>query len=256
MCLSAAQSQANTTSTSHIAKKKDNELNRKDMMPTLSLSANIEYVFDNCKYGVFFLPRCSSVPCKYHFRVTNRGQRFHQLFWCSEGQSPFRHWAKGSPRDSKARSTLSPEATGPPVFSLSPTRLELSPGQSADMVLEGSSEVPKVSKRKQKESSIEWVCRRESRLSHCAGGKKIYIFLNHKNKVLKTNLDKFCLWCNLWCRNNKNDSQKRPPKLHPEAVVHQGALGSVESSMEGVWPREQKRLHRNAYVMAVLCHLR
>lgn len=52
--------------------------------------------------------------------------------------------AKCSPRDLKGRSTLTPEAGKLPVFSLSPMRLELAPGQSAAMVLEGSCDIPTV----------------------------------------------------------------------------------------------------------------
>ncbi|XP_041964608.1 hydrocephalus-inducing protein homolog isoform X2 [Alosa sapidissima] len=90
----------------------------------------------------------SSGPCQYHFRLTNRGRRYHQLFWTTEGQIPFRRritMPKCSPRDMKARNTLAPEAAElHQVFSLRPMRMELAPGQSADMVLEGSSAIPKV----------------------------------------------------------------------------------------------------------------
>ncbi|XP_060779913.1 hydrocephalus-inducing protein homolog [Neoarius graeffei] len=94
----------------------------------------------------------SSGPCQYHFRIINRGQRFHKLFWTTEGFPCFRR--RGLPttkhqpltisRDSKARSPLAPSTLGAPVFSLTPTRLELGPGHSAEMLLEGSCDTPKV----------------------------------------------------------------------------------------------------------------
>ncbi|KAG5849417.1 hypothetical protein ANANG_G00110180 [Anguilla anguilla] len=32
----------------------------------------------------------SSGPCQYHFRLTNRGRRSHQLYWMTEGFPQFR----------------------------------------------------------------------------------------------------------------------------------------------------------------------
>ncbi|XP_047008963.2 hydrocephalus-inducing protein homolog isoform X3 [Ictalurus punctatus] len=54
----------------------------------------------------------SSGPCQYHFKITNRGQRFHKLFWTTEGFPHFRRrgppTAKYQPltisREGKARS--------------------------------------------------------------------------------------------------------------------------------------------------------
>ncbi|XP_053355859.1 hydrocephalus-inducing protein-like [Clarias gariepinus] len=91
----------------------------------------------------------SSGPYQYHFRVTNRGQRFHKLFWTTEG---FPH--RGPPttkqrpltisREGKTTNPLAPVTSSDPVFSLTPTRLELGPGHSANMLLEGSCDIPKV----------------------------------------------------------------------------------------------------------------
>ncbi|KAG7333195.1 hypothetical protein KOW79_003330 [Hemibagrus wyckioides] len=94
----------------------------------------------------------SSGPCQYRFKITNRGQRFHKLFWTTEGFPHFRRrdppTTKKQPlttsRDGKARSQLAPSTLGAPVFSLTRTRLELGPGHSADMLLEGSCDTPKV----------------------------------------------------------------------------------------------------------------
>ncbi|KAK2848119.1 hypothetical protein Q7C36_009801 [Tachysurus vachellii] len=94
----------------------------------------------------------SSGPCQYHFKITNRGQRFHKLFWTTEGFPHFR--CRGPPTtknqplttssQGKARSQLAASTLGAPVFYLTPTRLELGPGHSADMLLEGFCDTPKV----------------------------------------------------------------------------------------------------------------
>ncbi|XP_066540500.1 hydrocephalus-inducing protein homolog isoform X2 [Hoplias malabaricus] len=80
----------------------------------------------------------SSGPYQYHFRLSNRGSRLHQLYWSTEGFPPFRR--RGPPsinnsRQGKARSPLLTPPLDGPVFTLKPGRLELAPGQSADMLL-------------------------------------------------------------------------------------------------------------------------
>ncbi|KAM8946018.1 LOW QUALITY PROTEIN: hydrocephalus-inducing protein homolog [Pelodytes ibericus] len=77
----------------------------------------------------------SAGPCRYHFTMTNRGRRTHQLYWMTEG---FTQYHK--------RSTAS-HPPGP-VFQLHPSRMELHPGQSIQVLLEGSSHVPKVVKER------------------------------------------------------------------------------------------------------------
>ncbi|XP_038004430.1 hydrocephalus-inducing protein-like [Motacilla alba alba] len=84
----------------------------------------------------------SLVPCIRRFKVTNRGQRHHQLFWSvqcysppeEEGQSVS---ALSSPKDD----SQSPKRASP-VFGLEPLLMELQPGQSVDMVLRGFSHIP------------------------------------------------------------------------------------------------------------------
>ncbi|XP_067276661.1 hydrocephalus-inducing protein homolog isoform X2 [Pseudorasbora parva] len=92
----------------------------------------------------------SSGPCKYAFRITNRGRRTHQLLWTTEGFPQFQNRDILSPNKSKNKKSKSLQTSdqGGPVFSLSPVRLSLPPGHSADMLLEGSSDVPKVVKEK------------------------------------------------------------------------------------------------------------
>ncbi|XP_028813720.1 hydrocephalus-inducing protein homolog [Denticeps clupeoides] len=89
----------------------------------------------------------SSGPCEYHIRVTNRGRRFHQLYWHTEGFAQLRrrpHVSNRSSRQGKVLSATAPPDAEPPVFSVNPSRVGLAPGQSADVVLLGSSNIPKV----------------------------------------------------------------------------------------------------------------
>ncbi|XP_063801928.1 hydrocephalus-inducing protein homolog isoform X2 [Pseudophryne corroboree] len=86
----------------------------------------------------------SAGPCRYHFTMTNHGRRTHQLYWMTEGFPQF--------RKRQQLPSLKPRASHPeahcPVFSLCPSRMELAPGQSVDVVLEGSSDVPKLVKER------------------------------------------------------------------------------------------------------------
>ncbi|XP_064243061.1 hydrocephalus-inducing protein-like isoform X2 [Passer domesticus] len=81
----------------------------------------------------------SLLPCIRQFKVTNRGRRYHRLFWSisspeKEGQSVS---ALSSPKDD----SQSPKSASP-VFELEPWLMELQPGQSADMVVQGFSRIP------------------------------------------------------------------------------------------------------------------
>ncbi|XP_066569678.1 hydrocephalus-inducing protein homolog [Amia ocellicauda] len=89
----------------------------------------------------------SSGPCRYHFSITNRGRRSHQLYWMTEGFPQFRRQplpSHTSPKDSRRQGPVSVQEQSVPVFTLHPLRTELHPGQTADMLLEGSSDTPKV----------------------------------------------------------------------------------------------------------------
>ncbi|XP_062860193.1 hydrocephalus-inducing protein homolog [Trichomycterus rosablanca] len=93
----------------------------------------------------------SSGPCQYHFQITNKGRRSHQLLWVTEGFPHFHR--KGSSttntsREGKFRSVLNPPTLDSPVFSVTPTWLELGPGKSTNMLLEGSCNAPKVVREK------------------------------------------------------------------------------------------------------------
>ncbi|KAJ7312066.1 hypothetical protein JRQ81_006401 [Phrynocephalus forsythii] len=102
-------------------------------------------------------PHFSLDPCCYRFRITNRGRRTHQLYWMTEGFPPFRQRSSGS--SGSLLPAISPHAKSKgahlkapkpqrPIFKLQPLRMELTPGRSVEMVLEGSSDTPKVVKER------------------------------------------------------------------------------------------------------------
>ncbi|XP_040894088.1 hydrocephalus-inducing protein homolog [Toxotes jaculatrix] len=97
--------------------------------------------------------------CQYHFKLTNHGQRIHQMYWRTESFLPNTKTRKGNdlsgqtflpsisaPRkkDVLSRGSLLLSDREKPVFSLSPSRVDLFPGCSVDMVLMGSSDTSKV----------------------------------------------------------------------------------------------------------------
>ncbi|XP_067402985.1 hydrocephalus-inducing protein homolog isoform X1 [Emydura macquarii macquarii] len=94
-------------------------------------------------------PHFSLDPCCYRFKITNRGRRTHQLYWMTEGFPPFRQ-RNHLPDIGNAKGknfTQRPE-TPSPVFKLHPLRMELNPGKTMDMMLEGFSNTPKVVKER------------------------------------------------------------------------------------------------------------
>lgn len=82
----------------------------------------------------------SAGPCRYHFTMTNRGRRTHQLYWTTEGFPQFRKRQTLPSLKPTAIQCEPPE----PTFRLQPSRMELHPGQSIDVILEGTSDIPKV----------------------------------------------------------------------------------------------------------------
>uniref|UniRef100_A0A8C4S4T7 HYDIN axonemal central pair apparatus protein n=1 Tax=Erpetoichthys calabaricus TaxID=27687 RepID=A0A8C4S4T7_ERPCA len=88
----------------------------------------------------------SSGICQYPFKLTNMGRRCHELFWMTEGFSPFRRRIPTFDRSTKGISHLNSknlENSPNPIFKLYPMTAELFPGQSIDVVLKGTSVVPK-----------------------------------------------------------------------------------------------------------------
>ncbi|XP_061825847.2 hydrocephalus-inducing protein homolog [Nerophis lumbriciformis] len=85
--------------------------------------------------------------CKFRFKLTNWGQRVHRLYWkseCSSGRTFLPSISASKKKDPVANGSWAPSVEYKPVFSMSPTRVELFPGDSVDMLLEGSSDSPKV----------------------------------------------------------------------------------------------------------------
>ncbi|NXN87253.1 HYDIN protein, partial [Bombycilla garrulus] len=82
----------------------------------------------------------SFTPCYYQFKMTNKGRRIHRLYWSTEGFGIFRrstrHPALGGIKSKDASQTPRP---GSPVFKLRPLMMDLRPGQTVEMVLEGCS---------------------------------------------------------------------------------------------------------------------
>ncbi|XP_067853715.1 hydrocephalus-inducing protein homolog [Heptranchias perlo] len=89
----------------------------------------------------------SSNACRYSVKLTNRGRRNHQMYWVTEGfplifkPSPQKHPVS---RDMKYRN--SPPLMGHyyPIFRVRPLRMDLAPGRSSVLVLEGESDIPRV----------------------------------------------------------------------------------------------------------------
>ncbi|KAJ3596857.1 hypothetical protein NHX12_003257 [Muraenolepis orangiensis] len=93
----------------------------------------------------------SQAVCQYHFKLTNRGRRVHRIYWASPLCPPRAY--KPTARDENSLPPIASRSTGicsrlsfpkeKAVFSLSPSRVQLFPGKSVDMVLTGSSDTPK-----------------------------------------------------------------------------------------------------------------
>ncbi|XP_019628796.1 PREDICTED: hydrocephalus-inducing protein homolog [Branchiostoma belcheri] len=82
-------------------------------------------------------PHFSDSPCQYHFQLTNKGRRHQQLFWHTEGFPMYRI----------RRNTSNNNQNGPtsePIFHLKPHRMELNPGQTIDVMLEGLTKKPQI----------------------------------------------------------------------------------------------------------------
>ncbi|XP_075621905.1 hydrocephalus-inducing protein homolog [Balearica regulorum gibbericeps] len=94
-------------------------------------------------------PHFSLDPCCYRFKITNKGRRTHLLYWTTEGFAPFRQRdrlpAIGNTKGKDSSQSPKPAC---PVFKLQPLRMELTPGKTMEMMLEGSSSTPQVVKER------------------------------------------------------------------------------------------------------------
>ncbi|XP_016156554.1 PREDICTED: hydrocephalus-inducing protein homolog [Ficedula albicollis] len=89
----------------------------------------------------------SFTPCRYQFKMTNKGRRIHRLFWTTEGFSIFRRSTRlPALRGTKSKNVSQSPRPGSPVFKLQPLMMDLRPGQTVEMVLEGCSSTAQVPK--------------------------------------------------------------------------------------------------------------
>ncbi|XP_058278126.1 hydrocephalus-inducing protein-like [Hirundo rustica] len=88
----------------------------------------------------------SLLPCIRRFKLTNGGHHFHRLFWKVECNSPAEEEGQSTSALSspKAKDDSQSPKRPCPVFGLEPPLMDLQPGESVDMVLQGFSPVPQV----------------------------------------------------------------------------------------------------------------
>ncbi|XP_021488188.2 hydrocephalus-inducing protein homolog [Meriones unguiculatus] len=86
----------------------------------------------------------------YHFKLTNKGRRVQQLFWMNDDFRPKDKQSKKEPKKKGLagcrRQSQAPQAQADsenPVFQLYPVRMELYPGQTINVLLEGYSATPR-----------------------------------------------------------------------------------------------------------------
>ncbi|XP_071613168.1 hydrocephalus-inducing protein homolog [Heliangelus exortis] len=94
-------------------------------------------------------PHFSLDPCCYHLKITNQGRQTHRLYWTTEGFGPF-HRHSRLPAISHPKGRGFPQHPQPPspVFKLHPRMMELRPGKTMEMMLEGSCSTPQVVKER------------------------------------------------------------------------------------------------------------
>ncbi|KAM6325117.1 LOW QUALITY PROTEIN: hydrocephalus-inducing protein homolog [Podargus strigoides] len=93
-------------------------------------------------------PHFSLFPCSYRFKITNKGRYTQRLSWTTEGFAPFCQCDHPAISDTKGKdSSQCPKPTCP-VFNLQPSRMELMPGKTMEVMLEGFSSTPQVVKER------------------------------------------------------------------------------------------------------------
>ncbi|XP_065519812.1 hydrocephalus-inducing protein homolog [Lathamus discolor] len=121
------------------------ENSRAYVIPVQAVGVGTTIVIDKPFGPELNLAPCFSLdPCCYCFKMTNKGRRTHLLYWTTEGGTTLEQ-CKRLPRISKSKGKVS--SCGP-VLKLQPLRTELMPGQTAEVVLEGSCSTPQVVKEK------------------------------------------------------------------------------------------------------------
>lgn len=89
----------------------------------------------------------------YRFKLTNKGRRVQQLFWmnedfCPQEKQSKKGLARKGPSKSHPQCSQASRTPQSPVFQLHPIRMELCPGQTIDVILEGYSASPGVVQEK------------------------------------------------------------------------------------------------------------
>ncbi|XP_051658076.1 hydrocephalus-inducing protein-like [Manacus candei] len=83
-------------------------------------------------------PQFNLVPCVFRFNVTNKGRQFQRLYWGTEGFSPFRQ-RHPLPALCVTKGKNASQRHTTPVFKLRPRSMNLQPGETMELVLEGFS---------------------------------------------------------------------------------------------------------------------
>ncbi|XP_032925436.1 hydrocephalus-inducing protein homolog isoform X2 [Catharus ustulatus] len=128
----------------------ENTLIRVHIIPVQAVGIGTTIVIDKpLDSGLDFKSHFSFTPCCYQFKVTNKGRRIHWLYWSTEsfstsGQSTRRPARRGTKSKDASRS----RRPGSPVFKIRPLEVNLRPGQTVDMVLEGCSRTAQEVKEK------------------------------------------------------------------------------------------------------------
>ncbi|XP_041375521.1 hydrocephalus-inducing protein homolog [Gigantopelta aegis] len=90
-------------------------------------------------------PNFSNRPLKKTFKLTNSGRRHQQLVWSTDGfqiSKAKKEMASYNSKDMKFKNHPPPSEPLMPVFKLNPNRMDLPPGQSVEMNIEGCVDSP------------------------------------------------------------------------------------------------------------------
>ncbi|KAM6252821.1 hydrocephalus-inducing protein homolog [Porphyrio hochstetteri] len=93
-------------------------------------------------------PHFSLDRCCYRFNITNKGRRIHRLYWRTEGFPPFPRRDRLPAIQTRGKGSSQNPKPASSVFKLQPLTMELMPGQTMEMTLEGSSSTPQVVKER------------------------------------------------------------------------------------------------------------
>ncbi|XP_064020126.1 hydrocephalus-inducing protein homolog [Pogoniulus pusillus] len=89
--------------------------------------------------------RFSLVPCCYSFKVSNHGRRTQRLYWSTAGGcQPGQRQHLPAPSSSRGKACQQSPTAACPVFRPRPMRMELAPGQTMELTLEGFSSTAQV----------------------------------------------------------------------------------------------------------------